>query len=68
MSATADRAWLVACVAAIGTGRLAPAPPDGIDWPDVLITADVEDLAPALAHALAAASPTISPPAAPATC
>jgi hypothetical protein len=59
-----DRDWLVACVGAIGTGRPAPAPPDGIDWPDVLVTAEVEDLAPALAHALAAAGWPGVPPAA----
>jgi hypothetical protein len=64
VSATADRNWLVTCVGAVGTGRPAPAPPDGIDWPEVLTTADVEDLAPALAHALAAAGWPGVPPAA----
>lgn len=48
-----ERAWLLACVSALGRRRPAPAPPADLDWHRVLETADAEDLVPALSQALA---------------
>jgi Uncharacterised nucleotidyltransferase len=45
------RAWLVACLAAVGRGQPPPGPPPDLDWPAVLATADAEDVLPALGRA-----------------
>jgi hypothetical protein len=50
-----ERGWLVACLGALGKRQRPPAPPADLDWVAVLDAADVEDLGPALAHALGAA-------------
>jgi hypothetical protein len=53
--AGAARAWLVACLRALGARRAPPAPPRELDWPVVVDIAAAEDVSPALAHALGAA-------------
>jgi hypothetical protein len=61
---SAEHAWIVACLRAVGRGESVCRPPETLDWPAVLETADVEDVLPALAHALAAAHWAGVPPAA----
>jgi Uncharacterised nucleotidyltransferase len=51
---SAERAWLVATLRALGRAQPTPAPPGDLDWDGLAETADAEDLVPALAHALAA--------------
>jgi hypothetical protein len=47
-----ERGWLVACLRALGKRQPPPAPPADLDWPAVIEAAEVEDVLPALAHAL----------------
>ena len=63
-STTRDRSWVVACLRALGQSRPSPPPAVDLDWPAVIDAADVEDVLPALAHALAAAGWVGVPPSA----
>jgi hypothetical protein len=48
------RAWLLACLRAIGRRQTPPRPPADVDWDAAIAAAAAEDLVPAVAHALAA--------------
>ncbi len=56
-----ERAWLVACLRALGARQPAPTAPADLDWPAEVDAHDAEDLLPALAYALAGAGWAVPP-------